>query len=513
MKNPKKNFFKSGEQMKKLNMRQAAEKIKTLLCVILFVCMLVQVLVYFAYTKEMSSAVNDDLQSLLVLKSGELAGSGTNDYSRYLRPAFVGIRHMDVQRGLSSGSEAVAAICELIDPLIVLLTGKNYYCKIVQEDAAQVWDSCFDHENYIYVRYHGDLLLQTLCYFAVSDQATDFSQLCNGDNALVRELMILPSMTAGGSFTVTAYLRDSTGTVAHLAPADQDREYYVSMGEIFAMIFNNSYFYDFSFQRDAQCDYGNLILSDFTVYSDVHTALYPLQQVRPDSEYFRDADISSSILRLFSFNPDKLYSYTEQDGTVTCVESFGVFRAEQNGKMEFNALGTQEGISLSAYLNYSDYDNSYDIYEFMTGSNALVDSLCSISSDLFGGNADVCLYEICRSGENLVFNYIYTYDNIPILDADGQLAKAFTVTYHDGAIVSFVANCIHYSPSTTQIENYAQDWICQKYAESLQEPLHAEVMLAYVPLPNEESRLLSDWIFHPIDTESTDITLSKREQL
>ena len=66
------------------------------------------------------------------------------------------------------------------------------------------------------------------------------------------------------------------------------------------------------------------------------STVYLFRQVKDDVE---------SLLRLFSFNPDKLNIHSEPDGTYTCVESHGIFRIGNTG-ISYLANETG-GVSLS----------------------------------------------------------------------------------------------------------------------------------------------------------------------
>ncbi|MGM9625696.1 MAG: hypothetical protein ACI3XM_08300 [Eubacteriales bacterium] len=131
--------------------------------------------------------------------------------------------------------------------------------------------------------------------------------------------------------------------------------------------------------------------------------------------------------------------YTDTNGSLVYLNADGRLLFQQNGEIRYTALQSG-GIPISDYLGYASVGGSYLLSEYLRASDRLLDALASCDAALGGMDLQTALYTVRRTAEEdggeLVISYIYTMNGIPVMDENGTVMTAMTLTAADGVVRS-----------------------------------------------------------------------------
>lgn len=127
-----------------------------------------------------------------------------------------------------------------------------------------------------------------------------------------------------------------------------------------------------------------------------------------------------SLLKLLNYNPDKLNSHTETDGTHVFVESHGVLRIDEKSLNYIASDGG--GIDITSG---DTADGATDIYACLRMMTQFLTQLSQMSQQYTGGDASLCLDSIYTDQSDLYITLHFRCENLPLMDADGNITLTF----------------------------------------------------------------------------------------
>lgn len=388
--------------------QKKTDKIVLVIAAVLFVllCVLTAATInVITNSSSVKSSVPFDLDRVTADKTAEYA-----DVSDILLPSFIGITSDGVRRGVSVSANTVAELYRTITPTLAAILADEY-ADTVDED---LWNSMAQAENSVYVRYHSEIPDYVVSTFALHGNTTR-----NSLNSYIYELILTPYSEA--SDTVTAAVRSADGNV--VVYEQSSPEEIITAEDL----------------RRVQRSYRSS-LRTFEFMGDSAAVSSPTEPVFLESVQTRNIIITGysgslvqnseeeieAIMRLFSFNPDKLLNqHEEEDGSTSYIDTKGILYL-RNSSFEYTATA-DGGIPIENYIGYTE---SVGLMDYIQTAATIFDRITAVSRHYTGGDADITLASVENSGGVIRLTYEYTFDNLKITDIE----PAFTVTFEDGML-------------------------------------------------------------------------------
>lgn len=162
-------------------------------------------------------------------------------------------------------------------------------------------------------------------------------------------------------------------------------------------------------------------------------------------------------LYAWQFNPDKLNSHTEPDGSVVYVESHGVlwwsdqqivYTAAENG-----------GIAVDEFC--TPYD--MDIYTYLKVATSWISEVSALRSQYAGGDASLRLIGVTAENGTVTLRFGLFLDNLPVF-ADGD-DTAVSLSFRDERVTEMLWRPVLLSKNLTTRKLFLEEW-SQKMLDS-----------------------------------------------
>lgn len=394
------------------------ELVKSVLLGLLVVSLIALVAVYISGTKVYEAATAGDgigksfdkLWSAL----GGVEPKGLD--SERLLPEFIGYKQTVNKEplGCVADGQAGSELYGIIKPCLIELFGSSSVCRALTPSAGErQFNQAAEGEEFVYLRYHEPVLYQMIYAYAAEKLTVSQSDVAAGTDgnvgAYISELIIVPDKDFAAHRFV-AYAHDGEGNYYEFRPGDYvvSSEFYISKladrGTSAVNVFRFSKEYGFDLA---------VPLVDCELETDI---------IVSESVDARNGAVRDELLRLFGYNPDKLDGFADEaEGAYVYIDSHSRLKLG-DGVISFLTSDAYDtggddvrGVRVDTLLGYS-IDGTPTLFDKLTATDNLIARLSGISSELTGGEAQLCLGDVYSDGVFLVIEYILTYDNVRIGD-------------------------------------------------------------------------------------------------
>ena len=470
-----------------------------LLCAIMFITMVTLVSVYISTSKFFPSGkdVGIPLNSLLIPKSSDF--DGISEYnSLHVIPEFIGI-NLGESRGLLSNFDLMNDVYKSCTEMITYLFGSDYLCeKYGKLTGEATWNEALSADNYVYIKYHNPIPSYILVMFLTEGDGEYYNPVIIN----VSDMFIFLESYASDQYKIRAVIRDSGGAVYSCN--------FNSLSENELRLFSASSLRTYSQNRE---------FSEYTFAKQANTSTKVSLITDPSAIIFkneifaRDITIEKSfdgviagkhlnyIMSLFRFNSDLISAYTETGGTEVYIESHGTLRAMPDSALVYQS-SERGGIEISSYLNYTNYNNNYNISETILAADIITSELFAYDRLILGYDARPQLFDIYyREGDSLIVEYAYYYDNILVLDENSKPVIACKYIFSEGILTKayICARRITGDGGAIKIANLPQIWFLEhsglfdiKYGAGGN--TRYDIRLAYITDLSKNGKFGTEWI-------------------
>jgi len=332
-------------------------------------------------------------------------------HGEYILPAFIGVSPASEDRGISVGHNIVKELYDMVAPCLAAgLSGTP------EEETAVNWSMLARSCRVVYIRYHSALPVSVLQSAAAAVSGREEEH--GGESVLpVREMFVLLPDEQYGDCQII--LRDTSGAIWRYLCSPQEEYPTMAQVQSFAEGLSGS-FYRFRLIQQEDGAMEPVFLERMRVRNILMTpgTAVMMQENRVD-------DLKKLLLN-YDFNPDKLNTHEETDGTRVIVESHGVFRT-QNDRLTYTA-GADGGIALQHFIGYQE---SYDLSDNLRAACTIIEDLRGIHPYYLGGDAEAILTEVSLVSGQLRMVFRYVFDNLLL---DGCRPAAVVVTEGDKVV-------------------------------------------------------------------------------
>lgn len=366
--------------------------------------------------------------------------ASTKDVARNLNPDLllpetVAVQNAGETRAIFNSVAVMGDLCsDLSGTVLSAFSGEP----VRQEES--VWHTALT-QNGVYVRYLAEFPYQILHVFAAAAQGSAERLYRTEPYIGVREMIFLAG--SDGSLD-RVFVRGAGGVYSFSA----ETELMLADVQRYAEEYD-SLFYRCTLQESTG-------VAELTVDAPISARSVVISD-RILSLLSANADDWNVFLRLLDFNPDKLNTHTEPDGTRVYVESHGVLRTDSYG-ITYQATESS-GVSAAALSGTS---GSFDVYAALRASSYLIARLSEMNAMYTGGDAALMLNSVSAAGEALTLTFGYRCDNIPLLGSDGE--DYLTVTFTGGRLTELHFRMIVVSRSLVETRVFLQTWSRQLLA-------------------------------------------------
>lgn len=346
-----------------------------------------------------------------------------------LLPEAIAVREADTARAIFHSSAVLGDLYSEVSA--VLLRAFSGEAVSASEEE---WRTALA-QDVVYVRYAAELPYQILHAFAAAEQGSGDRLYRAEPYVGVREICILPD---DGGRLAGILTRGSGGVFSFSSDAALALSEVVRYAEEYPAPF-----------------YSCVLEAGESVASlSVETPVSARSAVISDrmlSLLTADTKDWNQFLRLMDFNPDKLNTHTEADGTRIYVESHGVLRANSS-EIVYQAT---EGSGISA-ATLSGTSGAFDVYAGLRAASYLISRLTSMNRMYTGGDAVLMLRAVSASGESLSYHFGFRCDNIPILGDGGE--DFLTLTFTGDSLTELRFHMLVVSRSLLETNTFLQTW-------------------------------------------------------
>ncbi|MBE6598049.1 MAG: hypothetical protein E7638_01255 [Ruminococcaceae bacterium] len=348
-----------------------------------------------------------------------------SDIGEHFLPSFIGIRAKGEQKGISSGYNVVCDVYSVFSHVLFDVLGGNF-----REVAEERFEGGAAEQSFVYMKYHSEVPYQTISVCAGGGE--EAYETAVG----VYELFILPDK----GFRIL--VRSMDGKAYEF---DGTYEPYFTVDALAELL--QSYqrnFADFVFSADSLFEpcFTERVRTKGMLVTEKTAAL--IQN--------RDNHISD-ILRLFTFNPDKLNTHEESDIGYVYVENHGVLRLLDDS-VEYTAASSDGGISVNSYLmTYGK--KGYTLADYIGTACLIADKVKALSPHYAGGDGEILLHSAETDEEGvLTLRFMYTFDNLPLSGCE----PAMEVRFADGRMLAFRLYSVSVRNLGTQQNSLMESW-------------------------------------------------------
>ncbi len=451
---------------KKRSAERGMSVLVVLAVVVLFVLLAETVILISASSGALYRSMPFSLSSLI---SDTAADSTTVSVSTFVNPAFIGITPLPEGVGISVGDNVSAELYRMLSPWLAMGLAREGI-----PDTEEGWENALSHARAVYIRYHSALPVFVLQEAAAESVALPVTE-SSGDVAPVQELVLLLPAENSGSCQVL--LRDMTGQVWRYICIGRGEYPGFDSVRAFADSFNSSFF---RVTLREVTDGGrepvflerlrvrNILLSPGTA---------GMIQENQTAEYH-------TLLRRLDFNPDKLSTHEESDGTHVTVETHGIFRSRDD-RFTYTAQASG-GVSLQQFVGYRE---SYSLSDALKAACVLLQGM---KNNYFGGDGEFFLTELSRYDDTVRIAFRYAFDNLLLEGCD----PAMVVEVREDRVVYVDIYAIALRSLGSFDSSYLESGIT---AELSMEEL-ADVTLTY-PVDFTSSNIYPVWTFYRMEKD------------
>lgn len=238
---------------------------------------------------------------------------------------------------------------------------------ILASDAKQ-WNDCLAG-NAVYVKF-------------TAPRVTNFEGLFYG----VKDSGLSRAVSACGEIIFVPDTASKSALNVYIKDADADKIVKISMqtdAEVFRKAIGDSAGrgreFDFGFELKADRKPGIPELADMFVVPEgaVETSNILINVPRiykSGINFTRATEVTTGLINIFGYNPNTVRQYANTDGALIYVGETGSLSLHPLGRIEYKALGENEGVSIAA----GDL-NSASAYSVVAGLSEVIEKICNLS--------------------------------------------------------------------------------------------------------------------------------------
>lgn len=364
-------------------------------CIVLLFVLLLAVVMMTGVTS--GSLYGETPFSLSSLTSGE---TNAASIEQAIVPSFIGIVTGGSKQGITAGDSVIEEIYAALAPWIADALATEPYTAASGPDM---------QEEMLIVEYHAALpgvyIAACASALAGSDAAYTDPTLFSGAKRLFLQI------TPGGKYVVLTESADG-GWLRYTCTAEMGEAYPTAQKWTEWLENFRNHFYRFAFAAELA---HTETVADDADYSDPYEIVF-LERMRTRGMIVGNEmgtmlrnrqDHTDIFVRLLGYNPDKLSSREEKDGSLTLVENHGILRlGTESFLYTANADG---GLELSGIIGYRE---RYTAVDLLRGAWTVLETLRSLQPYCVGADAEVTLTSVCRTAEGIRLSFSYTFDNL-----------------------------------------------------------------------------------------------------
>lgn len=137
--------------------------------------------------------------------------------------------------------------------------------------------------------------------------------------------------------------------------------------------------------------------------------------------FTRTTDFATGLINLFGYNPNTIRQYANSDGAIMFVGETGSLSVHPQGKIEYKALGENEGVSLS-----QSGQMGAGAYSVVSGLSSLIErvfTLCGVSDEKHNADLKITAFPDILQ-EQMVFKFDYFVDGHRVVIDEDSAVRA-----------------------------------------------------------------------------------------
>ncbi len=392
---------------------KAVDILRTVLIALFFIAAISMVFLHFIALRQKNENASDasDFNVNLNLRS-DAKSSYSSLAKDTLLPSSVAVKKAGRQMfAITSGSDYITEVYSLLGQNLAYILGDS--CIAETETDPKAFDNALSSENLIYIKYHTSLPGVLIYIHALGDiSAPPIMAIGEKTRYLyISELIIFP--LDSGKDGLIAMARSSHGETTRFNISESPTQELADTD-------------DFDIYREAEimtpasfagADNSGAVLASTLVY-DVGKTYYKANVTQGSQGLSQNSELQAELAALIDINPDKTGSYYDESiGGTVYMATHGTLTVCDESIVYSTANNTGGGVELSYYSGKASGEE-HAMYECLSIAESLTLALRTLGKDspILGGEAEIQITDLYRSGEKLILEYSYFYDNIPISD-------------------------------------------------------------------------------------------------
>lgn len=339
----------------------------------------------------------------------------------------------------------------------------------------ELWEQALSSENVLYFRYATEIPYQLI--HACTAQSIESNTLLQYADTYVGVEEILIVANTDGNFS---QLLTRGSTQVYTFPVVSESSF--SVFQDYVLLYSDVFY-------ASTLSYSHPV-TDLTIHEQVQVRDILVSDGITTLLMANQSDLRT-VLKLMNFNPDKLNSHTEADGTYVFVESHGVLRMDSQSMHYIASDGG--GLEISSR---DASDSESDVYSCLRMISQIVQRFSQMSSQYTGGDASLYLESVYTEKDCLIFTLSFRCDNIPLYSSDQSLTVTFT--FSEEKLIEFHWPMISVGKTLQNRHVMLQSW-CRDF---LAPEGYSDVRLVYVVNTVNLNTITAVWSVTPVsDTD------------
>lgn len=377
----------------------------------------------------------------------------------YLLPEFVGLRiNSDKLVGSSTSEDAIRFICALISEPLSSAMGSSNICTHTSGYAAEVvWENALKSDNIVYLRFMCEIPDYIIRAFFCGNY---IDNVAVGDIGAARELLLIFDNEGGEEYSVRMMTKADSGDYYiydSIAEGSQTKLFSLNM---ISNQYRNTAFTEFEFAFDYDSSSPLRLSPSAVICSQDHT----VKNVNLSKNNISlNGKARDELLRAFSFNPDNLNTYSENNNTDVFLESHGTLKASRESVV-YRRTG-EGGPTILSFLDVGGYEND-NIYQMVNSICVAANKLETMLGEGLFGDAQLKISSIKYRDKVLSVDFALCYFGIPLAE-NGQIVPVIRFELQDNEIVYAHIYSYNVKPSQTVSSHLPQTWYLDLLCERL----------------------------------------------
>lgn len=457
--------------------------------------------------------------------------------SKVITPQFIGLKSPnEAAVGISAGGQYIDELYREIGLHLYYALGDGAeISEVIGGEKSDLWLSLLTSYNYIYIKYHNPLLNHLIQASGGSISGREYTEYTRNKDVIIyiKDLFIIPESASSVKYQVIA--RDENGRVYVFIPptsaseagdtvdgGSNEEPVYSGIDRTIGDItdISVSIYHDsmkkYQFAYNVKNETGNYIDSAAVIINEEIPVRRISADVNAAERIFENPNLFDSIVRIFNFNPDKLYTYEESGEAHIYVETHGNLKISSD-RIIYKAR-SGKGIPLYELTGYNSFAAGGDIYDITVASMRFIESIRSADGDLIGNNAELRLKNLYVKDDNITLEYSYYYDNIEIV----MNGKPYALLIESDGInilnIDFYTLSVSVDTASApdeKILSYSQRWAADRYLSANNDKVQDislnkinRINLIYLLDKNTERNITPEWyisiVYAEAETEEDD---------